>query len=117
VMDARDVDAIARRVVTLLRDAEPGFPRTGLVDADDVALLLCVDRSWVYDHKTELGAVRLGDGRGALRFEAATVHAYVRRHRVGRDDGRAPRVRPDSRRLRVVGGVELLPLPGVGARR
>jgi excisionase family DNA binding protein len=102
-----EIEAIAARTVQLLREQEP-FPRTGLVDAEQVARLLSVDRSWVYEHKGELGAVRLG---GALRFEAATVHAHVRRSRLAPPARPAERGRARPRHLEVVRGVELLPLP------
>ena len=78
--------------------------------AERVAELLKVDVSWVYEHKGMLGAVRLGEGRGALRFEASKVLAYLRDRRV---DGSGRRVRPRSgpRRRRSRNDVELLPLP------
>lgn len=43
----------------------------GLVDAGELAGLLGVARSWVYEHADELGVIRLGDGaRPRLRFDA-----------------------------------------------
>lgn len=91
MLDARDIDAIAEalapRVADLLRADEPTFPTRGLVEVDDVCELLRVEREWVYAHKLELGAVRIGEGeRGPLRFDAAKVLAYVEAHRLKRPD-------------------------------
>lgn len=62
-----DIEQIARRVAELLA---PGAhePRR-LVDAATAARRLGVDRKWVYAHANQLGAVRLGGGRGRLRFD------------------------------------------------
>ena len=44
-----------------------------LLTARDVAALLNVDRSWVYAHARDLGAIHLGDGpRPRLRFDPTT---------------------------------------------
>lgn len=63
--------APAHRVVALLQDdAEPAR----LLDPGELAARLSVDRSWVYEHASELGALRLGDGpRARLRFDPVTV--------------------------------------------
>lgn len=111
-LDHQDVeaiaDALAPRVAALLQ-VEP-FPTRGLVKAERVAALLEMELSWVYEHKAALGAVRLGTGRGALRFEAARVLAYLRDRRV-EVPVQAPRSRPGPQRRRNHHGVELLPLP------
>jgi hypothetical protein len=112
MLDPQDVDAIAAalasRVIALLQ-SEP-FPARGLMKAERVAELLEVDVSWVYEHKATLGAVRLGEGRGALRFEASKVLAYLRDRRV--DGGSRPAGgRPGPQRRRGRDDVELLPLP------
>jgi hypothetical protein len=64
------VEAVARRVVELLR-AERHSPRERrLVDAATLAAELGVERSWVYAHRTELGAIQLGAGsKPRLRFD------------------------------------------------
>ncbi|MGI8730822.1 MAG: hypothetical protein ACR2LK_12685 [Solirubrobacteraceae bacterium] len=73
------VDAIARRVVDLLREEQLGAPR--LADASQLARLLGVERSWIYDHATQLGAIRLGDGpRGRLRFDVDRALAAWTQH-------------------------------------
>src|SRR5918994_1689189 len=62
------IDAIARRVIELL-------PRgvvapAELVDAAELARRLGVERTWVYTHAIQLGAVKLGNGRRPrLRFD------------------------------------------------
>ncbi len=68
-LDAASVEAVARRVVELLRDEGSSSVR-GLVDAVTLAAELGVTRSWVYEHRAELGAVRLGAGsKPRLRFD------------------------------------------------
>jgi hypothetical protein len=48
--------------------------RGGLVDVHELAALLDVSTSWVYQHAHELGAVRLGSGsRPRLRFDPETA--------------------------------------------
>jgi hypothetical protein len=43
---------------------------TGLIDASELARLLGTARSFIYEHATELGAIRLGSGpRARLRFD------------------------------------------------
>jgi hypothetical protein len=76
-LDSQTVDAIARRVVELLRERERGAGE--LIDAAELARRLGVDRSWVYTHAIELGAVRLGDGpRPRLRFDPRLALARFR---------------------------------------
>jgi hypothetical protein len=48
VLSDLDIEAIAVRTAQLLREQEP-FPRTGLVDVDQVARVLSMERSWVYE--------------------------------------------------------------------
>ena len=71
-LDADDIEAIARRLLALLRDELPAAP-VRLVDARSLAAALGVDRSWVYAHADELHAVRIGNGRGRLRFDLDEV--------------------------------------------
>jgi hypothetical protein len=86
-----------------------------LVDAAAVAAMLGVTRGWVYEHATELGAVRLGSGtRPRLRFDPQRVGQVL-------DDGLTPQ--PGQRRThgfrRPVSttNVELLPIAGVPSNR
>lgn len=118
MFDPRDIealaDALAPRIVGLLwRTDDFVFPARGLVEVDDVCRLLRVEREWVYAHKSELGAIRIGDGaRGALRFDAAKVHAYLAERRVQRAAGRAPRRRGGRPRKRPRGNdFEILDIP------
>ena len=77
------VEAIARRVAELINPAEScnavhdhsGEPAAlELVDAAEIARLFNVSRDYVYEHASELGAVRLGSGpKGRLRFDPKRV--------------------------------------------
>jgi hypothetical protein len=69
VVSDSDVEAVARRVVELLADA--GVAGRGFVDTAQVARCYGVSEDWVRSHAVELGAVRLGDTRGPLRFDPA----------------------------------------------
>jgi hypothetical protein len=77
-----DVEAIAHRSAELVLaalqadDAPARSPM--LIDAATVAERFGVDRSWVYEHADDLGAVRLGDGaRPRLRFDPDQVLAAL----------------------------------------
>lgn len=71
-------EAIARRVIELLR-AEETAPHSGrLVDAATLARELGVERDWVYAHADELGAIRLGGPKGRLRFDRHEVGERLR---------------------------------------
>jgi hypothetical protein len=76
-----------------------------LLTARDVAALLNVDRSWVYAHARDLGAIHLGDGpRPRLRFDPTTVARLI-------EPPRAPVPRPSAaaQSSRIV---PLLPIKG-----
>jgi hypothetical protein len=84
-LDPEAVEAIAVRVVTLLE--KQGLRRRELIGAAELARRLGVDRSWVYSHAIELGAVKLGDGpRARLRFDPEIAEQMLRKL----DDGSAP---------------------------
>lgn len=71
------VDALAERVAELL----PPEPPRGLVDAAALAGALGVDRSYVYAHAAELGAVRLGGGsKPRLRFDLEAAREAMSRY-------------------------------------
>ena len=72
-LDPRDVELIAVRVAELLAEGESETGPARLADAATVAETLGVERDWVYAHARELGGVRLGGGRGRLRFDLARV--------------------------------------------
>lgn len=67
------VEAIARRVVELLRTHEPQEHQARLVDAATLARELGVERDWVYANAERLGAIRLGGPKGRLRFDREVV--------------------------------------------
>jgi hypothetical protein len=66
-------EAIAHRVVELLRAEEAEERPARLVDAATLARELGVEREWVYAHAEQLGAVRLGGPNGRLRFDRREV--------------------------------------------
>jgi predicted DNA-binding transcriptional regulator AlpA len=98
-LGAATIEAVARRVAQLLRAAE--VQRDALLTAAQVAARLGVDRSWVYAHANELGAVRLGNGpRARLRFDPAVVEQVVVRRRGPRATvARRVAARPTTRLL------------------
>lgn len=62
------------------------------VTVEDVARLLGVTRSWVYQHQHELPFTRLGSGpKAILRVDRADLPAYLLREE--RDAGCGPQVR------------------------
>lgn len=111
-------DAIARRVVELLRDETP------LLDASEVARRLGRSREWVYDHRVELGVVPLGDGeRPRLGFRPEKVAAYLdaceaSRRTEGDANGNVEPIQPIRRRAQArqkAGKDDLLPIRGLKA--
>jgi hypothetical protein len=94
-LDDDDIDAVAARVVEMLRSEQRALAGAGLVDAAALARLLNVDRDWVYAHARALGAVRLGDGpKARLRFDVARARAALAAER----DDQAPPDKPQRRR-------------------
>lgn len=71
------VEAIARRVVELLRAEVPTAIPSRLVDAATLAGELGVERDWVYAHAEQLGAIRLGGPQGRLRFDREAVREQL----------------------------------------
>ena len=114
MLDAPTVEAIARRVVELLERRDlPGGPV--LVDAAELARRLGIERSWVYTHAIELGAVKLGGGRKPrLRFDPEIAARVLRR--VGEGPAADPPARSGERAARPQRGrrseVRLLPVRG-----
>jgi hypothetical protein len=111
------LEQLAQRVAELVVDRSAVGPP--LVDAEALARFLNVERSYVYEHAAELGAVRLGDGpRARLRFDVAEAKRRLTCS-IGR--GSAP---PDSpvakpirkrRRSHPLGtSAPLLPIRGSG---
>jgi hypothetical protein len=67
------IEAIARRVVELLRTHDSPERPSRLVDAATLARELGVERDWIYANAERLGAIRLGGPRGRLRFDREVV--------------------------------------------
>jgi hypothetical protein len=66
-LDPDDIEQIANQVADLLRSDPPRSDR--YVDAATLADELGIDRDWIYAHARQLGAIRLGEPRGRLRFD------------------------------------------------
>jgi hypothetical protein len=108
------VETIARRVAELLgRHAITGVE---LVDAAELARRLGIERSWVYTHAIELGAVKLGSGRRPrLRFDPQLAVERIRARAV-QDGAAEARHRPrHPRPAEGTGRPRLLPIKGGGA--
>ena len=70
VVDEQFVERLALRLAQLLAERQLSDPPGELLDAAALARRLGTNRSWVYEHQRELGAVRLGSGpRARLRFD------------------------------------------------
>jgi hypothetical protein len=77
-LDPQAVEAIARRVVEILE--RQGLQSRELVDASELARQFGIERSWVYSHAIELGAVKLGDGpKPRLRFDPQIAARVLRK--------------------------------------
>lgn len=79
-LDNAHVEALAKRVVELLRADDPESAARRLVDAATLAAELGVERSWVYEHANELHPIRLGTGpKARLRFDVRIVRGTLAR--------------------------------------
>ena len=115
--DLSFVDAVARRVVELLRE-EGAVSRAGprLLTVAAVSQEFGVSTDWVYANAGRLGAIRLGSGpRARLCFDRATIAdriAKVASHAArDRSSQRAKR----RRAMREGSDGDLLPILGSGA--
>jgi len=111
-LDPQTVEAVARRVVELLesRSLSGGAE---LVDAAELARRLGIERSWVYTHAIELGAVKLGSGRKPrLRFDPQVASRFLRQVGEGPAAGPRPPIRGEraGRPQPVRGQTPLLPI-------
>lgn len=116
-LDAASVEAVARRVVELLHTESHSPPERRLVDAATLAAELAVERSWVYAHRAELGAIQLGGGsKPRLRFDVDMARELLARSESGESHSdKAPAQGRISRRAsspRMGSGAELLPIRG-----
>jgi hypothetical protein len=115
VLSTEAIEQLARRVAELVADRAAVGP--ALVDAETLARFLNVERSYVYEHATELGAVRLGDGpRARLRFDLVEARRRLTCSVSRGSEGPASRaVEPirRRRRARCLGtSAQLLPIRG-----
>lgn len=115
-LDADAIEVLAARVAELLAGqlpppSQPSLARRPdrLLSATEVSEWWGVRRGWVYQHATELGAIRLGNGeRPRLRFDPDTVAQHLNRppaappktpSRQAARARRSLRIRGDSQRL------------------
>lgn len=90
-LDPPTVEAIARRVVEILE--QRGLQSQELVDAAELARRFGIERSWVYSHAIELGAVKLAAGpnhgfASTLRSQRECCGRRVRKRRPVRPPAR-----------------------------
>lgn len=116
-LDTRTIGAIAHRVVEILE--QRGLQNRELVDAAELARRFGIERSWVYSHAIELGAVKLGSGaKPRLRFDPQIAARVLRR--VGDDSPAAPPTRSGERAGQPSAGggsgVPLLPIHRQGEK-
>jgi hypothetical protein len=114
-LDPPTVEAIARRVVEILE--RRGLQSRELVDAAELARRFGIERSWVYSHAIELGAVKLGSGpKPRLRFDPQIAARVLRK--AGEQTAADPPARSGKQadRPSACGGseVRLLPIRGEG---
>ncbi|MGH3427055.1 MAG: hypothetical protein ACRDQZ_05740 [Mycobacteriales bacterium] len=112
-LDAKTIHAVARRVVELLE--QRGLQSRELVDAAELARRFRIERSWVYSHAIELGAVKLGNGaKPRLRFDPQIAARVLRK--AGERSAADPPARSGKRAGQPQRGrdskVSLLPIRG-----
>jgi predicted DNA-binding transcriptional regulator AlpA len=112
--DMTHVREIAEAVVDLLADrslvvyAGP-TPAARVLKAREVARLLGRSLPWVYEHATELGAIRMGSGpKARIGFDLATIEQWKRDHQLAAPAARKP-ARRRSRRSAIATGANLIP--------
>jgi len=116
-LDPQTVEEIARRVVALLE--RRGLGKRELVDAAELARCFGIERSWIYTHAIELGAIKLGNGaKPRLRFDPEVAARVLRKvdgkpvadppARSGKRASQPPR--------RAGSEVRLLPIRGQGEK-
>jgi hypothetical protein len=115
--DPNLVDAVARRVVELLRE-EDAVSRQGprLLTVAAVSQEFGVSTDWLYANAGPLGAIRLGSGpRARMRFDRATIADRIAK--VASHAARARSSRRGRRRRGTREGADgdLLPIRGSGA--
>lgn len=114
--DVRLVDAVARRVVELLREEDAGV-HTGprLLTVAAVSQEFGVSTDWLYANAARLGAIRLGSGpRARMRFDRATIAERITKVGATKTRGRTPQ-RTRRHGTRTGGNADLLPIHRAGA--
>ena len=115
-LDPESVEEVATRVAELLapRFQPARAPHRRLLSAAEVSEWWGVERSWVYEHAGELGAIRLGAGRRPrLRFDPDLVAQRIAALAEGRRAPPQGRRRGGRRSRRIsTGAADLLPLRG-----
>jgi hypothetical protein len=99
LLDECFVERLAVRLAELLAERQRGDAQAELLDAAAVARRLGTNRSWVYEHQRELGAVRLGSGpKARLRFDPRKLEVLGVEADVPAAE-EPPRARPRRRRV------------------
>ena len=110
--DAAFVDAVARRVVALLREeglVSSEGPR--LLTVGQVAEKYGVSADWLYGKASSLGAIRLGTGpRARLRFDRDTIGVRITKLAAQQRRNAAAPAAKHRRSAKDDGGAELLPI-------
>ena len=117
VLDEGQLEELARLVADRLAgQLEQRRADGGLVTAGELAERLGVDRDFVYEHATRLGAVRLGAGpKARLRFDLGEAEKAITclSSRGSQAPDPAPALASRPRRRRRSGTtVDLLPIRG-----
>jgi hypothetical protein len=74
-VDADLIEAIARRVVDLIREPAPSAQPAERIDAAEVARRLGIHRATVYRDPRRFGGEKISDGpKGRWRFDPAKIH-------------------------------------------
>ena len=83
----RTVEQIAQRVAQLLRQdqlrmpAAPAAAPASLLTVKELARHLKLNPAWVYEHASELGAIRTGNGpKARMRFDLRTATDALKQH-------------------------------------
>ena len=74
-----------------------------LLDVADVADLLSISQSLVYQlvESGKIPFLRIGNGRGSIRFQSADVTAYLNSCRVEKVDPKSPAIRLRLKHVRL----------------
>jgi len=94
-LDDHTIEKIAQRVVAMIAATGLVSQCRPLLTAAEVAASWGVERSWIYEHARDLGAIRLGTGPAPrLRFDPAKLQEFLDKsviRRVARRDTSASR--------------------------